>query len=62
MYFFNRLKNIKDWIDANDAGALVILFSGEFELKLLQDFDNQEDRDNYMKERGSQRLVHQAPS
>ena len=57
MWVFFRLKSIKDWIDANDPGALVILFSGELELKLLQEFENQEDRDAYLKERGSQRLA-----
>lgn len=45
------LKNIKEWIDITDPGAMVILFSGEFELKLLQEFDNEEDRIAYMKEK-----------
>ena len=52
--FYYRLKSIKDWIDANDPGATVILFSGEFELKLL-DFEKEEDRIAYLKERESQR-------
>lgn len=29
-----RLKDIKEWIDAHDAGAIVIPFSGVFEQKV----------------------------
>lgn len=47
------LKNIKEWIDANDPGATVILFSGEFELKLL-DLQTEEERQAYLKEKETQ--------
>ncbi|KAF1769887.1 hypothetical protein GCK72_001704 [Caenorhabditis remanei] len=44
------LPKIKAWIDANDAGAVLIPFSGAFELKLL---DMPEDeRQKYLKEQG----------
>ena len=35
----------------------MILFSGEFELKLLQEFDNEEDRIAYMKEKETTRYA-----
>lgn len=39
---------IKEWIDAKDPGATVILFSGILESKLL-DMATQEERDAYLK-------------
>lgn len=43
------LLKIKEWIDTKDPGALVILFSGALESKLL-DMQTQEERDSYLKE------------
>ncbi|KAL7631968.1 UNVERIFIED_CONTAM: hypothetical protein RMT77_017724 [Armadillidium vulgare] len=44
------LVKIKEWVDANDPGAIIIPFSGALELKL---FDmNPEDREKYLKENG----------
>uniref|UniRef100_A0A0B7B0V2 Obg-like ATPase 1 n=1 Tax=Arion vulgaris TaxID=1028688 RepID=A0A0B7B0V2_9EUPU len=43
------LMKIKEWIDVKDTGALVILFSGALELKLL-DMATQEERDAYLKQ------------
>ncbi|CAG5130717.1 unnamed protein product [Candidula unifasciata] len=43
------LLKIKEWIDAKDHGATVILFSGALELKLLE-MATQEERDAYLKE------------
>jgi len=45
------LLKIKEWIDANDPGSMVILFSGEFELKLA-DLQTDEEKEAYMKEIG----------
>ncbi|KAI8775910.1 obg-like ATPase 1 [Biomphalaria glabrata] len=42
------LMKIKEWIDAKDPGATVILFSGILESKLL-DMATQEERDAYLK-------------
>ncbi|XP_005099947.1 obg-like ATPase 1 [Aplysia californica] len=46
------LLKIKEWIDANDPGATVILFSGALEQDLL-DLETQEERDNLLKEKGT---------
>jgi obg-like ATPase 1 len=43
------LLKIKEWVDAKDPGAMVILFSGALELKLL-DMQTQEEKDAYLKE------------
>ncbi|XP_069107695.1 obg-like ATPase 1 [Argopecten irradians] len=50
---YTRKKNkwlvkIKEWLDANDKGAIVILFSGVLETKLLD--MEPEERDGYLKE------------
>ncbi|GFN89619.1 obg-like ATPase 1 [Plakobranchus ocellatus] len=45
------LLKIKEWIDANDPGAQVILFSGALESKLL-DLQTEEERENLLKELG----------
>lgn len=55
---YSRKKNkwlpkIKEWIDTNDPGATVILFSGEFESNLL-DFTSDEEREKYLKEHNAQ--------
>ncbi|GFR99738.1 Obg-like ATPase 1 [Elysia marginata] len=50
------LMKIKEWIDANDPGAQVILFSGALESKLL-DLSTDEEREATLKELGSTRLM-----
>ena len=45
---FFRLLKIKEWIDANDPGAILIPFSGAFELKLAD--MNDEDQEKFLKE------------
>ncbi|KAL4217124.1 Obg-like ATPase [Mactra antiquata] len=54
---FLRKKNkwlvkIKEWIDTNDPGAMVILFSGQYETNLL-DLESDEARKKYMEEHNS---------
>ncbi|XP_041374838.1 obg-like ATPase 1 [Gigantopelta aegis] len=44
-----RLLGIKEWIDKNDPGALVILFSGALELKLT-DMATDDEKAAYLKE------------
>lgn len=45
------LPKIKEWIDANDEGGVLIPFSGAFELKIID--MSPEDREAYMKEQGA---------
>jgi len=45
------LPKIKEYIDTNDTGALVIPFSGVFEQKLM-DMETEEEREAYCKETG----------
>ena len=33
-FFYRRLIKIKEWVDKNDPGAMIIPFSGVFENKL----------------------------
>lgn len=47
------LVKIKDWIDANDRGAMVILFSGQFESDLL-DKETPEEKEKFLKESEAQ--------
>lgn len=49
-----RLAKIKEWVDANDPGALVIPVSGALEFK-LQDM-SEEERTKYCEEQKTQRL------
>ncbi|XP_069984666.1 obg-like ATPase 1 [Penaeus vannamei] len=49
------LVKIKEWIDANDPGAICIPFSGVFELKLAE--MEPEERANYLKENNLTRYV-----
>lgn len=56
-YFFNRLIKIKEWVDKNDPGAILIPFSGVFENKIL-DMDEAE-RTKYFEEHKVTRLVSQ---
>lgn len=52
MYNFVRLLKIKEWIDKNDPGAMLIPFSGGLEAKLV---DMPEDEGAaYLKEIGAQ--------
>ncbi|XP_076460145.1 obg-like ATPase 1 [Babylonia areolata] len=46
------LVKIKEWVDANDPGALVIPLSCALELTLAT-MDSDEERDNYLKEAGT---------
>lgn len=48
-----RLAKIKDWVDKNDAGAILIPFSGVFEQKLME--LDAEERAAYLKEVGATR-------
>lgn len=51
--FISRLVKIKEWIDANDPGAIVILMSCAIELKL---FDMEPDeKEAYFKEKNTTR-------
>ena len=48
-----RLVKIKEWVDANDPGALIIPFSAGFELDF---FDvPEEDKEQYQKDKGAVR-------
>ncbi|XP_068752429.1 obg-like ATPase 1 [Montipora capricornis] len=46
------LAKIKEWVDANDSGAVIIPFSGALESKLLD--MEQEEAEKYLKEAGTQ--------
>ncbi|XP_052812436.1 obg-like ATPase 1 [Mya arenaria] len=46
------LPKIKEWVDSNEAGATVILFSAAFELNLL-DLQTEEEKQAYIKEKGA---------
>lgn len=54
-YLCNRLIKIKEWVDKNDPGAVLIPFSGVFENKIL-DMDEAE-RAKYFEEHKVTRLV-----
>jgi obg-like ATPase 1 len=43
-----RLIKIKEWVDKNDPGAVIIPFSGAFESRLLEMSD--EERKQYLEE------------
>lgn len=47
------LGKIKEWIDSNDPGSTVILFSGQFEMDLL-DLQSDEEREKFLKEKEAQ--------
>ncbi len=47
--FFHRLPKIKEYVDKNDPGAIIIPFSGAFELSLL-DLQTEEERKAYCEE------------
>ena len=49
-----RLLKIKEWVDANDKGATVILMSGALELQLLEAEDAAA-REQILKEKETQR-------
>ncbi|XP_071101081.1 obg-like ATPase 1 [Haliotis cracherodii] len=49
-----RLLGIKEWIDANDPGATVILFSGALELRLADMGEDNEAKEALLKERNTQ--------
>jgi len=53
--FLNRLIKIKEWVDKNDPGAILIPFSGIFENKIL-DMD-ETDRSKYFEEQKVTRLI-----
>lgn len=44
----SRLIKIKEWVDKNDPGAILIPFSGAFENKLLD--MNEAERGKYLEE------------
>ena len=51
---FHRLLKIKEWVDANDKGALVILMSGALELSLLE-METDAEREAFLKEKETTR-------
>lgn len=51
-----RLPKIKEYVDKNDPGGMIIPFSGAFELNLV-DFGTDDERKAYCEERKSQRSV-----
>lgn len=53
--YLRRLLGIKEWIDANDPGATVILFSGALELRLADMGEDNEAKEAFLKERNTQR-------
>lgn len=55
---FDRLVKIKEWIDKNDPGAMVILLSCAVELKLL-DLADEEEQKKYLEENKTTRYIHQ---
>lgn len=54
--FVCRLAKIKEWVDANDPGALLIPLSCALELK-LSEMQSDEEREAYLKEVGTTRFV-----
>lgn len=48
IYKYFRLIKIKEWVDKNDPGAILIPFSGVFENKLLD--MNEAERGKYLEE------------
>jgi obg-like ATPase 1 len=54
-FSLNRLIKIKEWVDKNDPGAILIPFSGIFENKIL-DMD-ETDRSKYFEEQKVTRLI-----
>lgn len=53
--FVNRLIKIKDWVDKNDPGALIIPFSGVFEHKLVEEYSDPVDRKKFLEDNGTTR-------
>lgn len=53
---FGRLVKIKEWIDKNDPGAMVILLSCAVELKLL-DLADEEEQKKYLEENKTTRYI-----
>ena len=53
-FFFHRLAKIKEWVDANDPGAVVIPVSGALESKLL-DIEDEEEKIKYCESLKTQR-------
>lgn len=51
-----RLPKIKEYVDKNDPGAVIIPFSGAFELTLA-DMQTDDERKAFMEENKCQRLV-----
>lgn len=51
-----RLAKIKEWVDTNDPGALLIPLSCALELK-LSEMQSDEEREAYLKEVGTTRFV-----
>ncbi len=41
LYSDDRLAKIKGWVDQHDPGAIIVPFSGEFELKLANMSDQE---------------------
>lgn len=55
---FDRLVKIKEWIDKNDFGVMVILLSCVVELK-FQDLVDEEEQKKYLEENKIIRYIYQ---
>lgn len=52
---FFRLIKIKEWVDKNDPGALIIPFSGAFEHKLVEEYEDPALRKKFLEDQGTTR-------
>lgn len=46
---------IKEWVDKNDPGALIIPFSGAFEHKLVEEYEDPALRKKFLEDQGTTR-------
>lgn len=50
-----RLIKIKEWVDKNDPGSLIIPFSGGFEQKLLEEYEDPALRKKFLEDNATTR-------
>lgn len=50
-----RLIKIKEWVDKNDPGSLIIPFSGVFEHKLVEEYSDSVDRKKFLEDNATTR-------
>lgn len=55
IYILRRLIKIKEWVDKNDPGSLIIPFSGVFEHKLIEEYSDPIERKTFLEESGTTR-------